>query len=296
MTIRSPVQLPVPRNETAAMQLIQRLVGRDGHRHWCGGEISLAKAPSFLDKMFDRYPQLLRNARGRSYDRTRGRAAMHMIVCPPIGGAHAGSPPILQWFLLSDAGKGGLADETSPDFHVSRDAMAYEGHVTASDYVLLYATKRQPRQVPSQRRAGMETVWRNTSTWSWRIQNDVVVEIRAAIRSFCHDLQFGADPSAERAGSGLCGLLAAQRNRPLFAGVRNQVIDLYRYARDDAWPPYRSAWLQSHPLIARDQGSGAGQILSIHDLTKCHLPTMSRIALYSAPPLTVGELVRAKPE
>ena len=258
MTIRSPLQLPVPRNGTATMQLIQRLVGRDGHRRWCGGEISLAKASCFLEKMFDRYPQLLRNARGRSYDRTRGKAAMHMIVCSPIGTDLLAAVPVVQWFLLSDGGKGGLADESSPDFHVSRDAMASESHLTASDYVLLYGTKREPRQVVSRRRGGKETVWRSTSTWSWRIQNHVVVEIRATIRSLCHGLQFGVEPSAERGGSGLCGLLAAQRNRPLFAGVRNQVVDLYRFARDDAWSPYRSGWIQSHPKIALEQGACAG--------------------------------------
>jgi hypothetical protein len=292
MTIRSALQLPVPRNGTATMQLIQRLVGRDSHRHWCGGEISLTKTPAFLEKMVDRYPQVLRNARGRSYDRTRGKAAMHMIVCPPVGSALSGAPPTLQWFLLSDGGKGGLADETSPDFRVSRNAMASAHHVIASDYVLVYGTKRQARIVPGRRREEMQTVWRSTSTWSWRIRSDIVVEIRAAIQSCCHDLQFGAEAAADRAGSGLCGLLGAQRSRPLFAGVRNQIVDLYRYAREEAWPPYRSAWLQCHPKIAREQGSSAGQILSIHELTKYHLPTMSRIVLYAAPPMTVGDLLR----
>jgi hypothetical protein len=292
MTIRSALQLPVPRNATATMQLIQRLVGRDGHRHWCGGEISLAKAPAFLEKMFDRYPQLLRNARGRSYDRTRGKAAMHMIVCPPVGSPLTGALPTLLWFLLSDSGKGGLADETSPDFIVSRNAMASSHHVIASDYVLVYGTKRQPRIVPGRGCDRGLTVWRSTSTWSWRIRSDIVVEIRAAIQTCCHELQFGAEPAADRTGSGLCGLLAAQRNRPLFAGVRNQVVDLYRYAREEVWPRYRSAWQQSHPKIAQEQGSSAGQILSTHELTKYHLPTMSRIALYAEPAMTVGELLR----
>jgi hypothetical protein len=245
--------------------------------------------------MTDRYPAILRNARGRSYDRTRGKAAMHMIVCPPIGSDPHAPLPTLQWLLLSDAGRGGLADDSSPDFCVSRDAMSSSGHLTLGDYVLVYGTKKQPRRV-TDRRIGIErTIWHQTSTWSWRICTQILTEIRAAIQVCCRELQFGAEPSAEAAGSGLCGLLAAQRERPLFSGVRNNVFDLYRFAAEEAWPPYRQGWLAAHPRIAKELGPQAGKLLSVHDLAKYHLPTMSQLRMYTAPPTTIRDLLQRAP-
>jgi hypothetical protein len=294
MPIRSALELTVPRNSTATLQLLQRLVGRESHRHWCGGLIPSVKVPAFLDKMSERYPAILRNARGRSYDRTRGRAAMHMIVFPPIGSDPREPLPMLQWFLISSDGAAGLADINSHDFHVAQNAMSSSGHLTVGDYVLIYGTKKQPRSVRD-RRSGVERViWHQTSTWSWRICGDVLSQIRAAIWNCCHELEFGGEPSIESAGRGLCNLLAAQRNRPLFAGVRNQVVDLYRFA-NEVWSPYRQAWIASHPGIARKSGKNAGRLLSVQDLTKYHLPTMSQLRMYSAPPTTIRDLLRRAP-
>lgn len=295
MPFRSALELPVPRNSTAVLQLLQRLVGRESYRHWCGGLIRSAKLAGFLEKMSERYPAILRNARGRSYDRTRGRAAMHMIVCPPIGSDPREPLPILQWFLISTAGSSGLADETSHDFNVAQDAMSSSmGHLTVGDYVLIYGTKKQPRKVMD-RRSGLErTIWHQTSTWTWQICGEVLTEIRAATNTCCRELQFGSEPTAERGGAGLCGLLAAQRKRPLFAGVRNQVVGLY-VAAEEIWRSHRQAWLAAHPGIARDLGRRAGQLLSIRELTKYHLPTMSQLRMYSAPPTTVRDLLQRSP-
>lgn len=295
MPIRSALELPVPRNSTATLQLLQRLVGRESHRHWCGGIIQSVKVPGFLEKMSERYPAILRNERGRSYDRTRGRAAMHMIVFPPIGSDPPEPLPMLQWLLISSDGAAGLADLNSHDFHVAQNAMSSSGHLTVGDYVLIYGTKKQPRSVRD-RRSGVErTIWHQTSTWSWRIRGEVLSEIHAAIRTCCRELQFGAEPSPESGGRGLCNLLAAQRRRPLFAGVRNQVVDLYRMA-DEAWSPYRQAWIASHSSIAREFGQQAGRILSVRDLTKYHLPTMSQLRMYSEPPTTIRDLLLRAPQ
>jgi hypothetical protein len=289
--IRSALELPVPRNSTATLQLLQRLVGRESHRHWCGGLIKSGKVPEFLEKMSERYPAILRNARGRSYDRTRGRAAMHMIAFPPIGSDPREPLPMLQWILISTAGSSGLADETSHDYRVAQNAMSsLSGHLTLGDYVLVYGTKKQARRVMD-RRSGLErTIWHQTSTWSWRIRGQILTEIRAATHACCDELQFGFEPNTERAGSGLCGLLAAQRKRPLFAGVRNQVVDLYA-AAEEIWQPHRQAWLAAHPDIARKLGPQAGRLLSTRDLTKYYLPTMSQLRMYSAPPITIRDLL-----
>jgi hypothetical protein len=108
-------------------------------------------------------------------------------------------------------------------------------------------------------------------------------------------LQFGAEPSDEGAGWGLLGLLAAQRNRPLFAGVRNQVVDLYRFAAGEAWPQYRQSWLAAHPRLAREHGHRAGQLPSISELTNNRLRTMPQIRLYLTPPTTVRDLLLRAP-
>jgi hypothetical protein len=295
MPIRSALELPVPRNSTATLQLLQRLVGRESHRHWCGGIIQSVKVPGFLEKMSERYPAILRNARGRSYDRTRAQAAMHMIVFPPIGSDPREPLPMLQWLLISSDGAAGLADLYSHDFHVAQNAMSQSGHLTVGDYVLIYGTKKQPRSVRD-RRSGVErTIWHQTSTWGWRIRGEVLSEIHAAILTCCRELQFGAEPGPESEGRGLCKFLAAQRRPPQFAGVRNQVVDLYRMS-DEAWSPYRQAWIASHPSIAREFGQQSGRILSVRDLTKYHLPTMSQLRMYSEPPTTIRDLLLRAPQ
>src|ERR1700730_16578020 len=159
LPISSVLELSVPRNSTASLQLLQRLVGREAHRSYCCGLIDSFKVPGFLEKMSARYPAILRNARGRSYDRTRGRAAMHMIVYPPIGSDPREPLPMLQWLLISSDGATGLADPNSHDFHVAQNAMSSSGHLTVGDYVLVYGTKKQPRSVRD-RRSGVErTIW-----------------------------------------------------------------------------------------------------------------------------------------
>lgn len=128
----SPLNLPVPRNQTSLMQHLQLLVGREEHRYWCGGTVPIEKLEAFTYKMAERYP-ITRNARGRVYDRKRGRAVVHFLVFPIKDG--------VAWWLLSSAGKGGLADPAMPDFHVSHNAMESAHHIEFEDYVLLYAHK-----------------------------------------------------------------------------------------------------------------------------------------------------------
>ncbi len=129
----SVLDLPVPRSQTALMQLLQLLVGRERYRYWCGGTVRKDKLAAFAEKMSKRYA-LTRNARQRSYDRKRGLACVQLLVRPAVGDN-------VQWWLVSTAGKGGLADPASPDAQVARHADSKAGHVVVDDYVLLYTTK-----------------------------------------------------------------------------------------------------------------------------------------------------------
>lgn len=290
MSVRSPLDFAVPRNQTATMQLLQRLVGREGHRYWCGGAIAAGKVTRFLDKMAGRYPAILRNTRERSYDRRRGRAAMHMILCSPMNGAPAAQSPLFQWWLLSDNGPGGLADPSSADAHVAGDAMSANGHLIMHDYVLLYATKRAPHTVTDRRTGHVKRVWTDTSSWTWRIRGPVMAEIRASVDACCQSRELGITPLDGGVGTGLRGLLAAQRARPLFAGVRNQVIDLHRYA-GDVWSRHRAAWVAVHPRLAEDHGSEVSfpfrRTRELIDI----LPTMRQIRIYDTPARTIADLL-----
>jgi hypothetical protein len=116
---------------------MQRLVGREQHRYWCGGVISAEKLNAFLHKLEQRYP-ITRNARERSYDRLRGRAVVHLVMFP-IGRTGRATEPSIEWWLLSGQGRGGLADPSMPDTHVAKDAHSASGHVVMRDYVLMYA-------------------------------------------------------------------------------------------------------------------------------------------------------------
>lgn len=289
MSAPSPLELIVPRNGTAVLQHLQRLVGREGHRRWCGGSIAAPKVPRFLDKMADRYP-ILRNTRERSYDRHHGRAVVHLVMCPPLGiDLHAPAPALL-WWLLSDEGTGGLADPASPDAHVAQNAMSGIGHLQVHDYIFLYATKRQPHSVTDRRSGNVRRFWADTSTWTWKIQKSVMSEIRTSIISCCDALELGAEPTPERAGWGLRGLLAAQRARPLFSGVRNQVITLHQHARD-TWALHRPAWVAAYPQVSEALGRDAGTLRSVEDIMLHHLPTMRQLRIYGTPPRSIGDLV-----
>jgi hypothetical protein len=293
MSAHSPLELLVPRNATAVLQHLQRLVGREGHQRWCGGTIPNSKARHFLAKMADRYP-ILRNTRERSYDRHRGRAVVHLVMSPLFGTASHTPSPALLWWLLSDEGTGGLADPASPDAHVARDAMSGIGHLQVHDYIFLYATKRQPHSVTDRRTGNVRRIWADTSTWTWKIQKSVLSEIRTSIDSCCEALELGADPSLERVGWGLRGLLAAQRARPLFSGVRNQVITLHQYARD-TWASHRPAWVAAHPQVSQDIGRDAGALRSVEDIMLHHLPTMRQLRIYGTPPRSIGDLLENAP-
>ena len=309
MPIQSALDLPVPRNLTALLQHFQRLVGREHHPYWCGGGVPAQKLEMFVSKMQKRYP-ILRNTRERSYDRHCGRAAMHMIVYPLEHSCGAGacaqvrapaatsvSHPDghlaehrLAWWLLSGEGVGGLRDVSVPDAHVAKDAMSTDGHITVLDYVLLYAHKREPRLIADSATGQSRTVLKDCSTWTWKLRSQVIRELHTQIDECCARLEYGAEPTDGSGGWGLRGLLASLRSRPLFSGVRTQVLELHRYARD-AWEARRPLWLLAHPKLAAQYGEHAGALRPINSIIREHLPKMTRMRIYGEPPLRIRDLL-----
>ncbi len=281
-----PLALRVPRNLTALLQHLQLLVGREAHRWWCGGLIARDKLPAFAEKMAARYP-ILRNTRQRSYGRQRGRASLHFVAFP-VGEQVA-------WWLLSSTGSGGLADPASPDHHVARDALTRDGHLAFMDYVLLYAHKREPRHITDKKTGRVKTLHTDVSTWTWQLNQEVLTELRRGIEACCERLEYGDEGGPGRRPWGLRGLLAAQRARPLFSGVRTQVLELHREAIA-AWGSRRPLWLQRHPELATRYGAAAGSLRSAAEVAKVALPKMTRISVYDDPPRTLRDLIRAEAE
>ena len=272
--------LPVPRSATGLMQHLQLLVGREGHRWWCAGVVPRERLASFAFKMAERYPTT-RSTRQRVQDRKLGRAVVHFVVFP--------DGDRVRWWLLSGTGRGGLADPASPDAKVSCDAMAAVSHITLGDYVLLYATKREPRELVDAKTGKVRRILKDLSTWTWKLRSEVVSEVRSGIQACCVGLEYGDEGGADRRAWGLRGLLTAQRSRPLFSGVRTQVLDFHRFARD-AWAPCQLRWSAGHAALAARYGASAGALRTIDDVVHHHLPKMRRLPVYDKPPALLGDL------
>src|SRR5690606_449139 len=106
--------------------------------------------------------------------------------------------------LLSSAGKGGLADPAMPDFHVSHNAMESAHHIEFEDYVLLYAHK--PASHQKLEKNAQEQRPRGLSTWTWKIRNSTLTELRAGIEREARLLAYGDDGQHGRRAWGLRGL------------------------------------------------------------------------------------------
>lgn len=278
------LQIKIPRNKTVLMQLLQLLVFRR-HYWWCSGIIDAAKLGGFVAKMAVRYP-LTRTARGRAYDRTKGLAAMHFVAYPLANG-------LVAWWLLSDDGKGGLNDPATPDAHVAKNAMASDGHITFTDYVLHYAHKKSPRPIPDKKTGKEKLVFKDVSTWTWKLSDTALNETKASIERASANFEYGTEGTHGARPSGVLGILVFQRSRPLFSGVRNQVIDLHRHA-DSHWGRVKKKWQGQHSVHRINDKNRAGELRPLREIVAHHLPKMVRIAIYGDSPKTIGDLLRNK--
>lgn len=274
--------IKVPRNKTVLMQHLQLLVFRH-HNWWCGGTIDVSKLRGLVAKMAGRYP-LTRTARGRTYDRTKGLAAVHFIAYPLQNG-------LVAWWLLSDGGKGGLNDPATPDAHVAKNAMAADGHIAFTDYVLHYAHKKSLRSLPDKKTGKNKIVLKDVSTWTWKLSDAALNETKASIEQAAANFEYGAEGALGGRPKGILGILACQRSRPLFSGVRNQVIDLHRHA-DSHWGRVKKKWQGQHTALCLVDGNRAGELRPLREVMGRHLPKMVRIAVYGDDPKNIGDLVQ----
>ena len=277
---QSALDLRIPTGKTVLMQHLQTLVLR-GNPYWIGGVITPAKLPKLAAKMADRYP-VLRDERGRTYDRSRGLASAHFVAFGTTGGNVA-------WWLLTSDGSGGLVDKKSPDAHVARHALRANGHIEFEDYVMLYAHKRDARTVLDAKTGRDKKIIKDCSTWTWKMTGKAYGQVMAAIKRDVQELKFGRDDNGIL--DGLRGTLAFQRRRPLFSGVRSQVLELHREA-DSQWGLVRKAWMARYTGFAAKYGDNAGRLRSLKEVTSQHLPKMGRFKVFGDS--TVGHLARGE--
>ncbi len=301
-TPADPLNLPVPKSKTALMQHLQRLVSW-GTDYWVGGVISPQKFGPLVQKLAQRYP-LTRGQRGREYDRQQGRAAVYLVAFP--------TGDRIAWWVLSGPGKGGLGDPASPDYKAAKRAGAKGEHIVFEDYTLLYATKKERRELVDKRTNETKSVLKDTSTWTWKMTSKALNEVRAELKSCADRLDFGWDDSGTRPPSGLRGALYYQRRRPLFSGVRTQVFELHREA-EDLWGTARQRWLAKngkavrHALVKQNPELGedsdgarkqlsermdqAGKLTPAVVIAKTKLPTMKRMEVYGDAPKLLRDLL-----
>lgn len=272
--------LRVPRNQTALMQHLQLLVLRK-HVWWCGGTVDATKLSSFAQKMATRYP-VTRTIRGRSYDRLRGFAGVHLVVFPVDANR-------VLWWLLSDEGRGGLGDLASPDAHIAKNAATNNGHISFSDYVLLYAHKKDARTIADPKTGKEKRIIKDMSTWTWKMTDTALNETKASLEAAVARLEYGREGGGSTAPCGVLGILACQRSRPLFAGVRNQVIGLHRYA-DSLWGRVKTRWQSARPADKLGMNTTSGDLPLLQDVMALRLPKMPRISVYGVPPLTIAAI------
>jgi hypothetical protein len=195
---------------------------------------------------------------------------------------------MLLWWLLSTDGTGGLTDPLMPDHHVANDAMDSDAHIEVGDYVLAYVSKPVRRELVDTRTGDHRSIWKSTSTWTWKLRDTVRSEVRAAIVDCCRNLRPGREPTGHLPGHGLRGVLAAQRQRPLFSGVRNDVIELHRYAQEH-WLAHEPRWLAQRTA---EDPNRAPVLRPLGEVLATELPLMRKIRLFDEPPRRVADVLK----
>lgn len=191
--------LKIPRNQTALMQLAQTYA-QSAHYFWATGSVEREKLERFALKL-DALYHISRDAPARAYAKRKREASVHLLILPE---EHS-----VPWLLLSTPGKDGL--ETVPLDGRVRDTRLRGQHTSWRHYELLFAPKTFNDE------AGKKTT---QSTWTWRIRPDRYREYEAYLVHLAR----------QNDQKGMQAAIDALAEMPLFAGVRAQVIRLYREA------------------------------------------------------------------
>lgn len=276
-----PLSIRVPASKTGLMSLLQTIVAH-GATYWVGGQVAPEKLPRLAEKFASAYP-ICRDAGGRTYDKSIGRAVVTLVVFP---GSKA------SWWLLSTPGKGGLADQNAPDFKLVKNALAADEHIVFEDYRLVYASKKEKKEVLDRKTGSKKVIFSKLSTWTWQMTKEAMGECRAAISEQCRNLAWGVrDP--DKKPYGVRTYLAQQARRPLFSGVRSQVLELNRYAHEQ-WGGVLALWRSRNPRFVARDGERAGTLVPLNEVV-ANLAKMKRLPVYGDVPSTIRSISNSAP-
>ncbi len=264
---RKPPEVKVPRTQTGTLQLIQLYV-ISGHTYWVGGFVPTDRWEGFLLKMAARY-RLDRSERMRVYDRQHEKASVHLVAVLNEDKRK------VRWMLLSTAGAGGLLDKAVSPTEQPGDALKADGRLVWADYELVYANKKwtETQMVKGNARK----VVKQDSTWTWRITPEAARGVGAAIKEACASM----DPLAVR------NVLKYQVMRPLFAGVRQQVVEFGQHACVE-WLPFHKRWLKAQSEHFQQGYKDIEKLLK--PPKREALPFMTRMKVYHDVPVYVADL------
>lgn len=187
----------IPRNLTACMQHMQRLVSA-GHYLWTADQIPTEKLGGFISK-WSEYG-LRADAPARAYRKSKGRASVHLCIHPDFDWATENT----MWWMLSSDGKAGLCEPATPGY--VRDCRRAEERLQIKDYELVQQTKII--------RSGNKL--KRLNTWTWRLTNQRYLAWEALLIEQAR--------SADR--KALQSSIECLRLMPMFSGIRGQAIRL----------------------------------------------------------------------
>jgi hypothetical protein len=160
------------------------------------------------------------------------------------------------------------------------NARLAEGRLTWGDYELVYASKKWVETYQAKARSGKtkeRRVVRRGSTWTWRITQESARGVSAAIVDACASM----DPFTVR------NVLEHQATRPLFAGVREQVVHFGQQARE-AWRPRHNDWLAQQKPALQVTYIEIDQLLKPRAFKDLYI--MTKIKVYGEVPVMVYDL------
>lgn len=198
--------LRAPRNRTAELQLILRLVSQ-GYSLWTTDRIPIGKLPGFLSK-WEHY-RLLADPAARAYRKQTGRANTHLLLEHRFNelDADAGPKEPIHWLMLSTPGRDGLGDDAAHPGPVF-DAANKDQRIEWMGYQLT----RQPKHYKT-----ADGTLRKEITWTWRLPGRRYAEWEALLVAAAKQRDY---PAINQAFTVLSTL-------PMFAGIREQVRRLH---------------------------------------------------------------------
>lgn len=239
--------IKVPRNQTAAMQLLQLYV-QTGHFYWTTGVVLRSKLRRFIEKLASF--RIERDAPGRAYDKTKNIASTHLVLLDSPDDA-------LIWVLVSTLGRYGLTDDESPKLETVKDTRLAGQHLTLKHYELLHLEKRIVRIRDIKTKQGkilknrQETI--RQTTWTWRMTGARMREHEAFIVAL----------TKQRDSDKLAAELGALAMMPMFSGMRGQVLKLYA---------------ETKKLASK---------FKLDPINIPRLPMMVKLPIYDTPPKTI---------